>query len=152
MNVLFLCSGNSARSIMAESILRAKAKGRVQSLSAGRHPTGRINPLTLNELARRGYPTQGLSSKSWQPFLSGSELQLDFVISVCELVDAEARLEWPGKPRFASWQLPAPGAVQGSDVHIRQAFSEVCTQIEGYISSFLGGLAGADQGSTAAPS
>lgn len=122
---------------MAESILQALADGRVRAHSAGSHPTGRINPLTFDELVRRGYPTQGLSSKSWLPFLSGSELQFDFVISVCDQVAFEGIPSWPGNPRCAAWQLAAPGAVQGSDAQIRQAFSEVCDKIEEHVRTFL---------------
>jgi protein-tyrosine-phosphatase len=140
INVLFLCSGNSARSIMAECILQAKGNGQVRGFSAGCHPTGRINALTFNELTRRGYPVTGLKSKSWQLFLSDPGLRFDFVISVCEQIPDLSNIKWPGQPTLLEWELPAPGAVQGSDVQIHQAFSDVCDQIENKVQVFLDAL------------
>jgi arsenate reductase len=145
VNVLFVCSGNSARSIMAESILQSQANGRVRAFSAGSHPTGRVNPLTFEELMRRGYPVDGLSSKSWRPFRTGTELQLDVVIAVCEQVPINELAPWPGNPRHAVWRMPAPGAVQGSDAQIREAFSRVCTLVEDHVRAFLDELSQARQ-------
>jgi arsenate reductase len=123
---------------MAESIVRAQGNDRVRAFSAGVHPTGRVNPLTFEELTRRGYPTDGLSSKSWLPFRAGTELQLDFVIAVCERVPIEEVAQWTGTPAYAVWRMPAPGAVQGSDAQIREAFSRVCTLLEDHVRVFLG--------------
>jgi arsenate reductase len=136
-NVLFVCSGNSGRSIMAESILGRLGNGLVRAYSVGSHPTGRVNSLALEELARRGYRTDGLTSKSWDEFQLVTSPPLDFVITVCGLVLRENPPRWPGNPKTMFWDFPAPGAVQGSDAQVRQAFCDVCTQIEESIKRFL---------------
>ncbi|MFL6672305.1 MAG: arsenate reductase ArsC [Massilia sp.] len=136
-NVLFVCSGNSGRSIMAESILGQLGQGQFRAFSAGSHPTGRVNPLAIEQLALRGYPTRDLASKSWQRFLAPESLGMDFVITVCALAAREEQPCWPGNPETLFWRFRAPGAVQGSDQVVRQAFSDVCDVIEESIKLFV---------------
>jgi arsenate reductase len=135
-NVLFVCSGNAGRSIMAESILSKLGQGRFQAFSAGSHPTGRVNALAIEQLALRGYPVAELRSKSWRQFIDLG-MPLDFVISVCDISAGQAQPEWPGNPILVHWNFRAPGAVEGSDQAIRQAFSTVCDQIENALKDFI---------------
>jgi arsenate reductase len=128
--VLFVCSGNCGRSIMAESILTQLGGPHFEARSAGTHPTGRINPLALEELSRRGYPTQNLHSKSWDDFVRPGAAPLDLVITVCSVAAQEPQLAWPGQPVTMQWYIPSPGAVQGDESKIRTAFRDVCQQVE----------------------
>lgn len=110
MNVLFLCTGNTARSIMAEAILRARGGDRFQVHSAGSHPKGRVNSFVLQFLARRGLPTDGLRSKSWDEFASPGAPKMDLVVTVCDSAAAEVCPIWPGNPRTLHWSVVDPGA------------------------------------------
>lgn len=136
-NVLFVCSGNSGRSVMAESILGRLGQGQFHAFSAGSHPTGRVNPLAIEQLARRAYPTRDLASKSTMLFLGPGAPKMDFVITVCALAAREIQPCWPGNPETLFWRFEAPGAVQGSDVVVRQAFSDVCDVIEESVKLFV---------------
>jgi arsenate reductase (thioredoxin) len=136
-HVLFVCSGNSSRSIMAESILRQLGSGRFNAYSAGTHPTGRVNPLSLEELRRRGYPTKALASKSWNHFSALDAVPLDVVITVCEKAATERHPSWPGSPINVCWKFQSPGSVQGTDKEVRAVFASVCQQIETALHAFL---------------
>jgi arsenate reductase len=138
--VLFICSGNSGRSIMAEALLRQVGGGRFQAFSAGSRPTGRINPRTLSELARRGCDLAGLASKSWDQFAGDGARELDYVISVCSRAADQVLPQWPGTPQRLSWVFPAPGQAQGTDEEIQAAFRDVCGQIERKIKGFVKSL------------
>ncbi|MDR3518937.1 MAG: arsenate reductase ArsC [Azospirillaceae bacterium] len=115
-NVLFLCTGNSARSIMAECILNRDNSGRFRAFSAGSHPRGHIDPTVLNLLTRFNYPTEGLRSKSWEEFARPDAPQLDFVFTVCDKAAHEVCPVWPGQPMTAHWGVPDPAAFEGTPV------------------------------------
>jgi arsenate reductase len=123
-NVLFLCTGNSARSIIAEAILNRVGKGRFHGYSAGSQPKGEINPRTLMLLKREGYDTAGLRSKSWQEFAAPGAPQLDFVFTVCDDAAGEACPVWPGQPMTAHWGIPDPAAVTGTEAEMAFAFDD----------------------------
>ena len=121
-NVLFLCTGNSARSIMAEAILNKLGSGRFRAFSAGSHPKGAVHPLALRELARSGLPTEGLASKHWNVFATPDAPAMDFIFTVCDSAAGETCPRWPG--RFAAyWSLEDPAAVEGTDAQKETAFS-----------------------------
>jgi arsenate reductase len=122
-NVLFLCTGNSARSIIAESILRQVGAGRFVSHSAGSHPTGKVNPFALEFLQATRLPTAGMRSKNWEQFAQPGSPPLDFVFTVCDNAAGEVCPVWPGQPMTAHWGVPDPAAVEGSDEQKRKAFS-----------------------------
>jgi len=122
-NVLFLCTGNSARSIIAESILRQVGAGRFVSHSAGSHPTGKVNPFALEFLQATRLPTEGMRSKNWEEFAQPGSPPLDFVFTVCDNAAGEVCPVWPGQPMTAHWGVPDPAAVEGSDEQKRKAFS-----------------------------
>ncbi len=121
-NVLFLCTGNSARSILAEGILRKDGQGRFMAYSAGSLPKGTVNPLALKVLEAHGYPTDGYRSKSRNEFAAPGATVMDFVITVCDSAAGEACPVWPGRPSIAHWGIDGPAAVEGSDVDRAKAF------------------------------
>jgi len=121
-NVLFLCTGNSARSILAESILRKDGKARFQTFSAGSQPKGTVNPFAISTLANFGYPAEGFRSKSWEEFAQPGAPQLDFVFTVCDNAAGEACPVWPGQPMTAHWGIEDPAAVEGTDLEKQAAF------------------------------
>jgi arsenate reductase len=122
LNVLFLCTGNSARSIMAESMLRREGAGRIAPVSAGSHATGRVNPHAIDVLQAAGFPTDGLRSKAWDEFAAPNAAPLDVVITVCDDARGEACPVWPGHPAAAHWGMPDPAAVDRSEGEQRAAF------------------------------
>ena len=136
-NVLFLCTGNSARSIIAECVLNKLGRGRFRAYSAGSHPSGRVNPFALELLARNGISTEGLRSKSWDEFASADAPRLDFVFTVCDNAAGEACPFWLGQPITAHWGVPDPAAVEGSDGDKRRAFHEAFVQLSNRIDLML---------------
>jgi len=137
-NVLFLCTGNSARSILAESILNSPliGKGLFRAYSAGSHPAGKVNPFALELLKRNNFPTGNLSSKSWDEFAKPDAPQLDFVFTVCDNAAGEVCPVWPGQPMTAHWGIPDPAAVAGTDEEKRKAMSQASTLLTRRISLF----------------
>lgn len=123
-NVLFICTGNSARSILAESLLNHAGKGRFKAYSAGSHPTGIVNPHALQALRDAGVPATDARSKSWDEFATADAPQMDFVFTVCDNAAGEVCPLWPGQPMTAHWGLPDPAAVNGSQDEIELAFRD----------------------------
>jgi arsenate reductase len=123
LGVLFLCTGNTARSIIAESALRKEGRGRFDAYSAGSDPKGVVNPFALEFLRANRFPVEGLRSKSWDEFARPGAPRLDFVITVCDNAAGEACPVWPGQPVTAHWGVPDPAAVEGSEEAIRKAFA-----------------------------
>ena len=136
-NVLFLCTGNSARSILAEAILNHKGKPVFTAYSAGSHPSGTVRPEALKELARARISTEGLRSKSWDEFGRTGSPQMDFVFTVCDNAAKETCPLWPGQPMTAHWGVPDPAAVQGDSAEIERAFREAFFILDRRISLFL---------------
>ncbi|HLW74402.1 MAG TPA: arsenate reductase ArsC [Gammaproteobacteria bacterium] len=137
MNVLFLCTGNSARSILAEALLNARAEGRLKAWSAGSHPKGEVHPLALEVLHTCDIPSVGLRSKSWDEFAGKDAPHMDVVITVCDQAAAEACPLWPGAPVKVHWGLPDPAAAQGSEAERLAAFAAAFTTIEKRIELLL---------------
>ena len=137
-HVLFLCTGNSARSILAEVVMNAMGKGRFVAHSAGSNPTGRVNPYAVELLRKNGFPTDGLRSKSWDEFAVPGAPPLDFVFTVCDNAAGEACPFWPGRPVTAHWGVEDPAAVEGSDDDKRKAFVRALTTLQRRIELFLG--------------
>jgi len=138
LNVLFLCTGNSARSILAESMLNSMAvgKGRFRAFSAGSHPSGQVNPFAIELLEKNHLPTDGLRSKSWDEFAQPGAPELDFVFTVCDNAAGEVCPVWPGQPMTAHWGVPDPAAVEGGDDDKRKAFFVAFNQLQNRISLF----------------
>jgi arsenate reductase (thioredoxin) len=129
-NVLFLCTGNSARSVMAEALINHWGKDKFRGYSAGSQPKGDIHPLTLDLLRRVDLPTQDLWSKSWDVFAARDAPRMDFIITVCDNAAGEVCPVWPGQPITAHWGFPDPAAAEGTDVQKRKVFADVYHSIE----------------------
>ena len=135
-NVLFLCTGNSARSIMAECLLNRWGRGQFRAYSAGSFPTGTVNPLALATLERANIPAVGLRSKSWDEFAQAEAPVMDFVFTVCDSAAGETCPVWPGQPITAHWGVPDPAAATGSDAARMMAFREAFRALENRIKIF----------------
>jgi arsenate reductase len=135
-NVLFLCTGNSARSVLAEAILNRIGEGRFRAFSAGSQPRGAVNPNTLHLLAQLGYDTTGYRSKSWEEFAQPGAPDLDFIFTVCDDAAGEACPVWPGKPMTAHWGIPDPAAATGTPAEIAAAFNDAYRMLERRIAVF----------------
>lgn len=135
-NVLFLCTGNSARSILAEAILNNRGKGRFKAFSAGSHPKGAVHPLALGLLERKGLPTEGLRSKAWDEFAQPAAPTLDFIFTVCDNAAGEVCPVWPGHPMTAHWGQPDPAAVEGTELDRTNAFRDAFRMLERRIEMF----------------
>jgi arsenate reductase (thioredoxin) len=136
-HVLFICTGNSARSIMAEGLMNHLGAGRFKAWSAGSHPTGSVNPFALQTLATWHIPTDGFRSKSWDEFAQPGAPLLDFAFTVCDNAAGEVCPVWPGQPMTAHWGLPDPAAVEGTDVQKAQAFMDTAITLKRRIDLML---------------
>lgn len=136
-NVLFLCTGNSARSIMAEAILNQKGKPNFMAYSAGSHPTGRVRPEALRQLEIAHLPSDGLRSKDWSEFAGPAAPRMDFVFTVCDNAAKEVCPVWPGQPMTAHWGVPDPAAVAGTPEQIERRFRDAFIMLDRRISLFL---------------
>jgi arsenate reductase len=136
-NVLFLCTGNSARSILAESILNHQGKGRFKAFSAGSHPKGEVHPLALELLQQQHFPVDALRSKSWDEFAAADAPKLDFVFTVCDNAAGEVCPIWPGQPMTAHWGIEDPAAVVGDAEALRQAMSHAIRLLHRRIMLFV---------------
>ena len=136
-NVLFLCTGNSARSIMAEAILNRKGRPNFTAYSAGSHPSGRVRPEALAQIERARLPTDGLRSKDWSEFARADAPKMNFVFTVCDNAAKEVCPIWPGQPMTAHWGVPDPAAVEGAPDQIEKAFREAFVILDRRISLFL---------------
>jgi len=136
-NVLFLCTGNSARSIMAEAIMNQKGRPNFAAYSAGSHPKGEVHPAALRQLESARLPTEGYRSKNWDEFAKPGAPRLDFVFTVCDNAAAEVCPVWPGQPMTAHWGVPDPAAVEGSEEEIQRAFHKTFLMLDRRISLFL---------------
>ena len=136
-NVLFLCTGNTARSILAESIMRKDGAGRFQSFSAGSQPKGAVNPFALKVLKAENYPIDGMRSKSWLELASPDAPVMDFVFTVCDSAAGEACPVWPGQPMTAHWGIEDPAAVQGTDIEKEATFVAAFRYLKNRISIFM---------------
>ncbi|KSV92926.1 arsenate reductase ArsC [Sinorhizobium sp. GL28] len=135
-NVMFLCTGNSARSIIAESVLRKDGGGKFNAFSAGSYPKGEVNPFAIETLAGHHYPIDGLRSKSWDEFARPGAPKLDFVFTVCDNAAGEACPVWPGQPMTAHWGVEDPAAVEGTDADKRVAFATTLRYMKLRIAAF----------------
>ena len=137
LNVLFLCTGNSARSVLAEGFLNSAGAGRFQAFSAGSHPTGKVNPFALELLAKHGISTAGLRSKNWDEFARPGAPEMHFIFTVCDSAAGETCPIWPGHPVTAPWGVADPAAVQGSDEEKRRAFLDAFRLLSNRIRLFI---------------
>ena len=135
--MLFVCTGNSARSILAEAMLNQLGKGRFRAYSAGSHPAGKVNRFAIELLEAQSLPTEGLSSKGWDEFAKPGAPPIDLVITVCDNAAGEVCPLWPGKPRTEHWGLADPAAVQGSDDDKRAAFRETARALKNRIATLV---------------
>ena len=135
-NVLFLCTGNSARSILAEAILNRRGQGHFRGFSAGSHPKGEINPYAIAALEKAGFAPQGLRSKSWDEFAGPDAPTLDFVFTLCDDAAGESCPHWPGQPMTAHWGLPDPAAVTGNEAVKHLAFADTFRMLDNRIGIF----------------
>ncbi|WP_363351463.1 arsenate reductase ArsC [Methylocystis echinoides] len=136
-NVLFLCTGNTARSILAEGILRKDGAGRFNAFSAGSQPKGVINPFAIKTLAEYDYPTEGFRSKNWEEFAAPGAPVMDFVFTVCDNAAGEVCPIWPGQPMTAHWGIEDPAAVEGTDIEKQRAFNLAFRYLKTRISLLL---------------
>jgi arsenate reductase len=136
-NVLFLCTGNSARSIMAEAILSRKGRGHFNAFSAGSHPSGTVRPESLKQIELAGLTTEGLRSKSWDEFAASHAPPIHFIFTVCDNAANEVCPIWPGHPMTAHWGIPDPAAVRGAPEEIARAFRDAFSILDRRISLFL---------------
>lgn len=136
-NVLFLCTGNTARSVLAEGVLRKEGAGRFRAFSAGSQPKGVINPFALETLAAHDYPADGYRSKSWEEFALPGAPVMDFIFTVCDSAAGETCPIWPGHPTTAHWGVEDPAAVEGTDTEKRRAFNEAFRFLRNRIVAFV---------------
>jgi arsenate reductase len=136
-NVLFLCTGNSARSVLAESILQKEGGGRFRAFSAGSQPKGEVNPYSLRVLASMGYPAEGFRSKSWDEFAAPDAPKMDFIFTVCDSAAGEACPVWLGHPTTAHWGIEDPAAVEGTDIEKERAFVQALRLMRNRITIFV---------------
>jgi arsenate reductase len=136
-NVLFLCTGNSSRSILAEAILKHRGKPNFRAFSAGSHPAGHVNEYTIHQLESAGLPTEALRSKSWDEFAKPGAPQMNFVFTVCDSAAQEVCPVWPGQPVTAHWGVPDPGNAGGSSADIERAFRDTFVTLDRRIGLFL---------------
>jgi arsenate reductase (thioredoxin) len=136
-NVLFLCTGNSARSIIAEAILNREGRGMFRAFSAGSQPKGKVHPYTLDLLRKLNFDTESFRSKNWNEFAGPDAPKLDFVFTVCDNAAGEACPFWPGQPLTAHWGVPDPAAATGSEAEVRLAFADAFRMLKNRISVFV---------------
>ena len=137
LNVLFLCTGNTARSIMAEGILRKDGADRFNAFSAGSQPKGIVNPFAMDTLAANGYPAEGYRSKSWEEFAAAGAPQMHFILTVCDSAAGEVCPVWPGHPASAHWGIADPAAAEGPDIEKSRAFQTAFRHLKRRIDTFL---------------
>ncbi len=136
-SVLFLCTGNSARSIMGEAIMNRLGTGRIKAQSAGSYPKGEVHPYTIDLLKQFNYKTEGFRSKSWDEFADKDATHFDFVFTVCDDAAAETCPLWPGQPMTAHWGIPDPAAVEGTEAEKRAAFADAYGRLHNRIAIFV---------------
>ena len=136
-NVLFLCTGNSARSIIAECVLNKLGRGRFRAFSAGSFPKGEVHPYAVELLRRQAFDTEALRSKSWNEFAAPGAPQLDFVFTVCDNARGEVCPIWPGQPMTAHWGMPDPAAAEGSEAERRLAFADTLRMLNNRVGAFV---------------